>query len=190
MDNNISPDGVLFAIAEAYEGRIPGRTLLQKVAYFIGEDLRADLGYGPHYYGPYSRDITATLEANQDVGALIENRRETSHVFAGHDAPRTFYEYTLTERGRKFQELHKVWHENQYLKAVDIAKAIKGLEVTYMQLAFASKVHYVLFHAANGVLTVSEVKSMAADLGWSMGDADVHKGADILRQLGYIERSD
>lgn len=186
MERTISPDVVLFAIAEAYDGRIPGRTLLQKVAYFVGVRLEVDLGYGPHYYGPYSREITDALEANQDVGALIENRKESRHAFAGHDAPKVYYEYTLTERGQRFQQLKSEWGGIAYTQAVDIAKKIKGLDATYMQLAFASKVHYILSHATVS-LTQEDVRQKAQELGWSMGESDINKGVDLLRTLGFIQ---
>lgn len=183
----LSSDGVLHAIAEAYGGSIHGRTLLQKIAYFIGDKLEIDLGYGAHYYGPYSKEMTASLQDQMGIGALIENRKESRHLFAGHDGAKVFYEYTVTKRGLTARELHQQWGGDDYKKAVKIAKKIKSLKVDYMPLAFASKVHYILSRAKDEVMNSKGVTEEAGKLGWSMSEDDVRKGIEILTKLDYIE---
>lgn len=52
---------------KALGGSIRGKTMLQKRMYFLSVFLDADLGYGPHYYGPYSSAVAA---ANLDLKSL------------------------------------------------------------------------------------------------------------------------
>jgi uncharacterized protein YwgA len=183
----LSTDGVVHAIAKAFDGRIPGRTLLQKVAYFIGDELQLDLGFDAHYYGPYSREMAAALDRQEDVGALIANRRESGRSFSGHDGSRVFYDYALTNRGRRFQELQAEWGGEDYARAVELAKKIESLGVDYMQLAFASKVHFILVRTEETAMTVRAVQDKAKELGWSLGEHDIQKGVDLLKKLGHIK---
>ena len=56
----------------ATEGRIQGRTKLQKVVYFAGvlTEMLEQLGYRAHYYGPYSSTVTAAVDELRGLGFL------------------------------------------------------------------------------------------------------------------------
>lgn len=59
-------DFVLFAHG-AFDQGITGRTALQKIVYFLSVMMNEDLGYNPHFYGPYSPKVA---EANAELKEL------------------------------------------------------------------------------------------------------------------------
>ena len=50
-------ENLILLILAQENGRLSGKTLLQKQAYFVSELLGFNLGFKPHYYGPYSEEI-------------------------------------------------------------------------------------------------------------------------------------
>ena len=53
----------LLSVIAAFGGRVDGRTLLQKRAYFVSllSDIDPGLNFDAHYYGPYSATVDNTL---------------------------------------------------------------------------------------------------------------------------------
>ena len=47
-------DLILLVIGNEKNKNLQGRTILQKKLYFLSVLKEIDLGFGPHYYGPYS----------------------------------------------------------------------------------------------------------------------------------------
>ena len=54
---------------------IHGRTKLQKTVYFLGvlSNKLSELGYRPHFYGPYSDAVASSVNRLKSLGFVIEN---------------------------------------------------------------------------------------------------------------------
>ena len=78
---------------------IRGRTLLQKKLYFLSVLSSERFDFAPHYYGPYSPEITDHLGALNQAGLVQE-----TPVFSGSIGPfreNRRYDYCLTEGGKE-----------------------------------------------------------------------------------------
>lgn len=70
-------DGLIVLLYAGNNEPIEGSLRLQKLTYLLkeetslGKNLKEDLAYVPHHYGPYSPDLTSMLEVLQQEG-LIE----------------------------------------------------------------------------------------------------------------------
>ena len=179
----LSSDDAVLAVAEGWDGEIPGRTLLQKVAYFLSVLTGSDLGFRPHYYGPYSPLIAATVNERVALGELQETVRNSPRTFEGHDDEKRFYVYQLTARGKRAVEIHRSWNPPEFERAVEIARKIKELGADYMQLAFASKLHLIIRAQKEKPITVEQIRAAAEELDWPLSEEDVRQGATVLGAL-------
>ena len=67
-ETEITARDFLLLAYEAFGGKFDGKTILQKRLFFLSVIVAGDdLGYKPHYYGPYSSQVT---EANSDLKSL------------------------------------------------------------------------------------------------------------------------
>lgn len=74
-----APQDVLAQIFQAGDEEITGRIRLQKIAYLLqqkGEGL--DLFFTYHHYGPYSRELAASLERGVAFGEIEERELDTA----------------------------------------------------------------------------------------------------------------
>jgi|GEM_PF-2317432 len=53
----MTADNLILLILAQAGGQLSGKTLLQKRAYFISKILNFQLGFKPHFYGPFSSEI-------------------------------------------------------------------------------------------------------------------------------------
>jgi HD superfamily phosphohydrolase len=60
---DMSPYDFVHLTCHALGGEIKGRTKLQKTDYFLGvlTDSLPELGYRPHFYGPYSAEVAGAV---------------------------------------------------------------------------------------------------------------------------------
>lgn len=184
--SKLSSNDIVLAILKAFVGSIDGRTMLQKVGYFVGIETDTDLGYKPHYYGPYSPLIAATVSEQVVMGELDEIVKTPTNSFVGHDSDRRFYSYRLTESGKKAINIHREWQPKAFDEAVCEAKKIKKTGANYMHLSLAAKVHYVLATSEEDALDSDDVSCVAESLGWRLSQGDVARGIDVLKKLGYM----
>lgn len=90
----------LLALVRAFGGRIEGRLRIQKSAYLLKvlgaqEFRRTRFRY--HYYGPYSRELSGSLQ-QAVAGQLLEEAPE------GFSAEIARYNYRLTKDGQRWLE--------------------------------------------------------------------------------------
>jgi uncharacterized protein YwgA len=167
--------------------KVEGRTLLQKLGYFVSEVQGIDAGYGPHLYGPYSSAVRWATEELVGAGALLAREEQfDSRAFPGHEAPWTRHSYELTDRGREFLELLREKRKTEFDEAREIAERVLEVTDNYRLLSWAAKAHFLL--PAGETRTYDQVVEEAQDLGWQMCRSDVEKGAEVLLRLGLIAR--
>jgi uncharacterized protein len=168
-------------------GRIEGRTKLQKTVYFFGllTGQTEELGYGPHYYGPYSSDVAEAASRLVAIGFLDQNAKNFSSIDTnGFEVTR--HDYALSDDGRVIAE-KKAERNPDFWKcmqgAADRIHAAGDLD--YIRLSVAAKTYFILNRAGRPV-TPEEISTTAQSLGWNPTPAQVTEAADYLKKLGLV----
>src|SRR5262245_15502141 len=129
---------VVLLVLDAYGGSIAGRTLLQKICYFVGVTHRLDLNYRAHYYGPYSASVEEAVGQLKSLGYVTENSIGFG-LFSQFGEMRRF-DYRLTEDGIDLAEALKRRHPDMYAEIVDAVRRIrKNGQPGYEELSIAAK---------------------------------------------------
>jgi hypothetical protein len=179
-------DFVQLAIS-ALGSEIQGKTNLQKRIFFLGEltGQLDELGYRPHFYGPYSDDVAAAVEDLKTVGFLDQNVQSS----AGYDESgfeRRRYDYQLTETGRSVANAKKARNAElwtQLGKAVDKLKSAGDLD--YMRLSLAAKIYFLL-GKQQGEATRDQLARLARQFGWRVTPKEITDAGTFLEQLGLV----
>ena len=179
-------EDVVLGIVSAFDGEVPGRTYLQKVAYFVGRKLGLRLGFSPHYYGPYSRVITAETEAQVAAGRLSEE----SATFAGSGAGAGPFErvrctYSLTEGGQRYLDHVRALDDGELEALVQTVNRIRETQANYQQLSCAAKLDYLL-EEAGGRISREAAVSEAKKLGWDITQVDIDAAIRVLQRLDLV----
>lgn len=96
--SSLNSKEIVLLVVDGYGGSMSGKTLLQKVCYFVEVALKA------HHYGPYSPSIEESVGELKELGFIEEHT-----VGFGVSNPSGFgelrrYDYRLTADGRKVVE--------------------------------------------------------------------------------------
>jgi len=170
---------------------IKTRTAAVKYAYFLGELLnRKDLGYRPHFYGPYSDEIADSLGELVSLGLVEEHQTGLGPDNRGFERRR--YEYELTKAGEKaISEVRRSCLPSEVeeitQKVALLRRAAKGMD--YMSLSCAAKAHFLLKKVAPRHMTASEIKKEAKKFQWDLPEQSVGQCADLLVSLGLASKS-
>jgi DNA-binding MarR family transcriptional regulator len=177
---------VLLALEASDEGRIVGRTFLQKLVYLAGAKLGLSLPYGPDRYGPYSPDVAAEVDRLVEMGILRE-RVERFPAEAGVFERRR-HTYSLTSDGQALAEEHLKRPGFPGSAFTEAAKRVLATRCDYRQLSLAAKVHWVLSDNA-GPVTLEQARQEAKRRNWSLTPQDVLGAADLLVSLGLAQKT-
>src|SRR5438552_3448763 len=90
---------LLLLLARSPEGKIEGRTRLEKVVYLLKQLGRVNFTYEfvPYHYGPYCRELVEDLDQLKEIG-LVDERMNTD------DYGVLRYDYRLTGEGEQLAE--------------------------------------------------------------------------------------
>lgn len=110
----------------AFEGKIIGKTNLQKKVYFLGAGLNKvkELGYRAHYYGPYSAAVAEANSELKSLGYLSECSTSWGGDNRGFEIAR--YDFSLTEEGFKLLDRKKKENPDLWGEIENLAQRIKG----------------------------------------------------------------
>ena len=98
LDSLLESMGLLCLAIKNSHGSDVGRTKLQKMIYFADRYMGWDVGdYRLHYYGPYSRNISSTLEIVRE--SLIEETPSLIEVPTNTPSPRRESSFLTTLPG-------------------------------------------------------------------------------------------
>jgi hypothetical protein len=177
---------VLFAAG----GTIEGRTKLQKVVYFAGVLTKNSdqLGYGPHFYGPYSTEVAGAVEKLRALkflkqvvcgGGTIDRR--------GFEVTR--YDYELTDDGlliaeEKAQTIPASWKR---IKAA-VNRIIRSGPSDYVKLSIAAKTYYV-HGKLKGNTTEKELEQLSVELGWKVKKEEIRDAYEWLKSVHLVQDS-
>jgi uncharacterized protein YwgA len=179
---------VLLLAYDAFGGEVRGKTNLQKKLYFLSIMLGIDLGYGPHYYGPYSSEVASVNTSLKMLGYLTESIASAGgYSSEGFEIAR--HDFELTKDGRAAVEVKK----NKFPDLADrIGKAARKLnaagELNYMELSIAAKAYFLLDQKA-GTAKTTDLVHKARQFGWSVTEVDIERAVSFLERLGLAESS-
>ncbi len=156
------------------ERPLHGRTLLQKKMYFLSVLSHEEFGFRPHYFGPYSSQVSTSLSALIEAGFVKENR-------VGYGVETTFgemtrFDYALTDAGWSVVRDDPTVLEpyREYLTKINSSKIASEL----VTMAIAAKVHFVI--PSDEEVTIDEIKKEAQSLGWTVSNASIEGVIDYL----------
>lgn len=164
-------DAVLVAI-DSSKGKPFGRTVLQKLLYFASELGILEATFFPHYYGPYSEDVSGALSGTVSLNLVEEE----------YDLKR--YTYTQTTEGRELIESIKQENFEGYESVkhiVEVCEDEAGLD-PYI-LAGAAKIHYIL-KRENRPMKPVEIQNEASKLGWKLSPLQITSASSLLQRFG------
>ncbi len=176
-------DILLLVVENNDDNKLRGRTLLQKQVYFLSVLMDEDLGFSPHYYGPYSSYVASHLDSLVNCGLL----REVTESFV-----------TTSENQNIFGEMRRhtysipdnfdpVWQNIQqklrFSEWQDAISWINKQEISkdFNKLSIAAKVHYIVSWEGNS--TVEEVEQIAKEYRWNVPKEDIESVLSFLDEL-------
>ena len=176
----------LLLMLAAWGSDLRGRTFLQKNAYFMSKLLGEDLGFRPHYYGPYSPKIEFALGELRGMGIVAESVSVFGTVgTAGFQRRR--YDYSLTEEGKHVANAIRNDRKLEYEAIESAAKKIKraGGNLDYLSLAVAAKTHFVISGDGSS-LSEESVVERASGFGWNVSEEQLGEATEFLGRLELI----
>lgn len=167
-------------------GHIEGRTKLQKLVYFVGAltGELSNLGYRPHYYGPFSPSVAGAVQELCGLQFLDQKiSSEETRDDQGFEVAR--YDYVLTDAGKLVAAEKAATHSEFWSKLSDAMKVFQSARVDdYVRLSIAAKTH--LINEITGMALSSDaLREKAAEHGWTGFSQNQYEDAmTFLRCVG------
>jgi len=169
---------------KAFGGSIRGKTMLQKRIYFLSVMLDANLGYGAHYYGPYSSAVAAANLDLKSLGYLDESASGWGVDHRGFEIAR--YDYSLTGDGIATAEFKAEKHAGLWKKVQNAAAVIQQAgDLSYMELSIAAKAYFALTRL-KGKATLDEISGLMPQFGWSVDKDELEKASAFLERAALV----
>lgn len=177
---------LLLLIVDAAGETVEGRTIAQKLGYFVGVELGRDLGYQAHFYGPFSRDVEEAFTLGVLAGDLEESVERIPDWYGGPDALR--HSYTLSPEGHERVEELKQEYADEAGRIQATVEAIGQAIPQFRQqaLSAAAKIHLIVTDQGRPVAP-AEIPQLARHLGWQLSQDEVNRTVDVLRRLELVQ---
>lgn len=172
----------------AMGGEIRGKTKFQKTVYFLGLLTKTvdDLGYRPHFYGPYSSEVAGAAGQLRALGFATQTAAGGGAVDqAGFEVAR--YDLRLTEEGVRMAQAKAEEHPEEWdeiSRAAEILK--KANEQDYVRLSIAAKTYFMLGQK-RGTARINDLVALAETFGWSVTPEQVRDAARFLSSIGMVK---
>jgi uncharacterized protein YwgA len=171
-------------------GKIQGRTKLQKMVYFTGVLMKceANLGYRPHFYGPYSADVAGSVDKLRALGFLKQSACGGGAIdHRGFEVAR--YDYELTGDGRLIaEEKVEKYPENWKRIKTAVDRLIKSDPNDYVKLSIAAKTYFV-HGKLKGTTSSGELERLNAHFGWKVSEEETRDAFEWLKSVKLVEDS-
>jgi uncharacterized protein YwgA len=168
---------------------VEGKTNLQKEMYFISIILGMDLGFKPHFYGPYSPEVEQGL--GELIGAGFVDMKWNSY---GVDSESGFemkkYTYTLTESGKRLSDILAGESPEYDIKKIKsfVDKLKEMGSPNYQSLSLAAKAYFILKKEGEA-MNKKQLKENMLAFGWKVPDEDIESAVGLLSELGFIKEN-
>jgi uncharacterized protein YwgA len=184
MATDISAQDFILLAYKAFGGRMKGKTLLQKRVYFLSVMVSENLGYGAHYYGPYSEEVATGNAELRSLGLVKENVESYGVDYRGFERAR--FDYDLSEFGARVADQIAVIYPDLWERIERAAKTlIKSGDLDYMALSIAAKAYYIL-QKEGGSSTLEKIKELLPKFNWSVSDLQLKSAAEFLRKAALV----
>jgi len=144
-----------------------------------------ELGYRPHFYGPYSDDVADAANRLKSVGFVNQSVAGIGSVDRfGFEVSRT--DYALNDDGKEVAEakskaMPELWGK---LKGA-VAMLRKADDLDYMKLSVAAKTYFMLGEK-KGKATMAELVDLAKRFGWKVSSDEVKRAGQYLSKLDLV----
>lgn len=176
-------DLILLVIGNEKDKSLQGRTILQKKLYFFSVLKKIDLGFGPHYYGPYSSWVAENLDILVSARFLKEVTEtfSTDRNIFGEIRRHT---YSLTPDGDIIMD--EIRQENGCESWEDVLKPLNEHRSAndFNTLSIAAKVHYIVNR--QGRTTTKQIQEVAKEYDWDIDDLQIENVRSFLEDLSLI----
>lgn len=170
-------------VLHAAGDRVEGRTKLQKLVYFAGilTDQLEELGYKPHFYGPYSSKVAASVDKLRALNFLDQSLASAGAIDSrGFEVAR--YDYRLTDDGRsiadeKAQEEPHVWERIR-----QAVHAVENSRFDYVKLSIAAKAYFL--QKTSPALDADTLGKRCERLGWKVSPKELEEAFNWLKSVG------
>ena len=181
-------DILLLVVKNEGENGLRGRTLLQKKVYFLSVLMKFDLGFSPHYYGPYSSYVASHLDSLVNCGLL----KEVTESFATTPGDQNVFGEMRRHTYSIPDNAEPVWQEiqekPQFAEWQDALKRINEQDISkdFNKLSIAAKVHYIVSWEGNGPLTLTQIQQIAEEYNWKIDKKDDQNILSFLKGLRLV----
>ena len=158
-----------------------GRTMLQKKMYFLSVLTDENFGFRPHFFGPYSSQVSTSLSALDEADFVEETRK--GYGVTTNFGEMSRYDYELSDSGREVVE-SRAEIKSRYSEYLDMINN-SGIASDINTISIAAKVHFIL--ADQGEATSSQITEQAESLGWNVSEKDIKRVVKSLESLGLVK---
>ena len=182
----MKPTDFVLCLIDAAGGKVEGRTLLQKRAFFVTELIGNDFGlkFNAHYYGPYSATVEGTTTQLKNLGFLQEASTGFGTLRDGFEVRR--YDYSITDDGEELLKRLRNTPEYEAIKSATHRVLAAG-DPNYVELSIAAKAYFLLKKKEGGSMTVAELIKQGEKYHWSISPESVQKAVHFLASVGLAE---
>jgi uncharacterized protein YwgA len=175
---------IILLIISEFGDRIAGRTKVQKMCYFYSKLKNKEMGFRPHYYGPYSPAVENALDELEGIGLIDKKIKIFGENQDGFEVKR--YDYEITKYGKQVVDTIEDCQEKRDLH--EFVEKIKkaGIPGT-MDISIAAKAFYIL-DRENIPLTHEEIRKKAGTFGWNIDPNAINRATAFLNAFGFIEQ--
>ncbi|MCP5051178.1 MAG: hypothetical protein GY940_28695 [bacterium] len=165
------------------DGKLSGRTKMQKMCYFYSILNNRDMGYRPHFYGPYSPFVENSLDELEGIGLVERSVVRLGDNADGFEVNR--YDYRITKYGEQVINAIANGKEKEDLNRF-VEKINKiGIPST-TNISIAAKAYYILARAEMP-LTGDEIRKKAGAFNWNINQDSIQGAEGFLEDLGLIK---
>ena len=176
-------DLILIVIASETEKSLRGRSTLQKKLYFLSVLNKTDLGFGPHYYGPYSSPVAENLDILVNARFLKEVTESfsTDQNIFGEIRRHTYFWTSDSEA--VMGEIKKDDGYADWKQALDTLNSLP-LASDFNTLSIAAKVHYIVQQQKR--IKRKKIKKIAKAYDWDINKQEIADVRSFLEALSLI----
>ncbi len=169
-------------------GKELNRTISQKLLYFLKiisekrkHEYLKDVNFKPHYYGPYSPDISEAIDTLQAIHLIKENTNEHEN----------YTEYTYELMGKSKIIAQSIEEENtEIVKLIDELIQVLPIDSTRL-ISIMAKTYYIIksnLTDSNETISTVQIIDKAEYLGWEVISDEINNAAEKLEKLGLVEK--
>jgi uncharacterized protein len=184
----MKPRHLILLVLKASGNQLDSKTKLQKLVYFYSQILKINLGYKPHFYGPYSSIVEEGLDELIGAG-LVESKLNIYGIDSSSGFERKKFEYNLTSHGIEFAEELSKTYIHEYESIEELLNNLKAMgNPDYSVLSFAAKAYLIIKNEGGKAISEGSIREKMDEFHWKISPSDTQKAVEILENLGFVKK--